>query len=311
MASSHHGRRLQSDALTFATFAVLLVTPSDAQTFANGPTQGVCNATVALQHCSLDPTVADAVRQTWPPGLVSDISKPLYGQPSEYTMFADEIAALIHQLFRDADRKETHIYDAGGSPGECYFPLLYYVCSSAYHECVEDRNVSVRVEREVEGSTNGLVVTEVVVEKFKVPRYPCVGFCEDAQVRGCKDTLIEAMEETLVGLPTLPHYIANVTDWFNCTKVGESSAYAKFNSNEVCLSRPVAPAPPPQPPAIPPPAAPPPPPAVSGARRFSYFESLRFVNFLVLATVVVEMLMRGGFVGYIEYRGVCVAKKSR
>jgi hypothetical protein len=44
--------------------------------------------------------------------------------------------AVIHQIFRDADMKESHIY-ASSSPGECYFPLLYYTCTSAYHECRE------------------------------------------------------------------------------------------------------------------------------------------------------------------------------
>ena len=30
------------------------------------------------------------------------------------------------------------MYDRPGSPGECYFPLLYYTCASAYHECREE-----------------------------------------------------------------------------------------------------------------------------------------------------------------------------
>jgi hypothetical protein len=42
-------------------------------------------------------------------------------------MFADHIAYLIHQLFRDADRKEAYIYTSS-SPGECYFPLLVGRC---------------------------------------------------------------------------------------------------------------------------------------------------------------------------------------
>ena len=275
--------------LALLTFAALLVARGDAQTLIDGLTQGVCNATVALRHCSQDPAVADAVRATWAPGLIPDVSAPLYGQPSEYTLFADEVAALIHQLFRDADRKEPHIYDAGGSPGECYFPLLYYVCASAYHECREDRNVTVRVEREVDGSgADGQAITEVVMEKYKVARYPCLGFCQDAQVRQCKDKLVEAMEESLVGLPTLPEYVGNVTDWFNCTKLQESSAYAKVNLDEVCLARPTPPAPPPAPPTTPPPAPPPPPPIVSGAGRAAAKVTGAYVA-LVVAMIVAEV----------------------
>jgi len=275
--------------LVLLTFAALLVARGDAQTLIDGLTQGVCNATVALRHCSQDPAVADAVRATWAPGLIPDVSAPLYGQPSEYTLFADEVAALIHQLFRDADRKEPHIYDAGGSPGECYFPLLYYVCASAYHECREDRNVTVRVEREVDGSgADGQAITEVVMEKYKVARYPCLGFCQDAQVRQCKDKLVEAMEESLVGLPTLPEYVGNVTDWFNCTKLQESSAYAKVNLDEVCLARPTPPAPPPAPPTTPPPAPPPPPPIVSGAGRAAAKVTGAYVA-LVVAMIVAEV----------------------
>ena len=267
--------------LALLTFAALLVARGDAQTVIDSLTQGVCNATVALRHCSQDPAVADAVRATWAPGLIPDVSAPLYGQPSEYTLFADEVAALIHQLFRDADRKEPHIYDSGGSPGECYFPLLYYVCASAYHECREDRNVTVRVEREVDGSgADGQAITEVVMEKYKVARYPCLGFCQDAQVRRCKDKLVEAMEESLVGLPTLPEYVGNVTDWFNCTKLQESSAYAKVNLDEVCLARPTPPAPPPAP-------------IVSGAGRAAAKVTGAYVA-LVVAMIVAEVAQLTG-----------------
>jgi hypothetical protein len=288
------GRSRMASPLALLTFAALLVARGDAQTVIDGLTQGVCNATVALRHCSQDPAVADAVRATWAPGLIPDVSAPLYGQPSEYTLFADEVAALIHQLFRDADRKEPHIYDAGGSPGECYFPLLYYVCASAYHECREDRNVTVRVEREVDGSgADGQAITEVVMEKYKVARYPCLGFCQDAQVRRCKDKLVEAMEESLVGLPTLPEYVGNVTDWFNCTKLQESSAYAKVNLDEVCLARPTPPAPPPAPPTTPPPAPPPPPPIVSGAGRAAAKVTGAYVA-LVVAMIVAEVAQLTG-----------------
>ena len=288
------GRSRLSSPLALLTFAALLVARGDAQTSIDSLVQGVCNATVALRHCSLDPAVADAVRATWAPGLIPDVSAPLYGQPNEYTLFADEVAALIHQLFRDADRKEAHIYDAGGSPGECYFPLLYYVCASAYHECREDRNVTVRVEREVDGSgADGQAITEVVMEKYKVARYPCLGFCQDAQVRRCKDTLVEAMEESLVGLPTLPEYVGNVTDWFNCTKLQESSAYAYSNLDEVCLARPTPPAPPPAPPIVPPPAPPPPPPIVSGAGRGTATGIGAYVA-LIVSMVVAEVAERTG-----------------
>jgi hypothetical protein len=288
------GRSRMASPLALLTFAALLVARGDAQTVIDGLTQGVCNATVALRHCSQDPAVADAVRATWAPGLIPDVSAPLYGQPSEYTLFADEVAALIHQLFRDADRKEPHIYDAGGSSGECYFPLLYYVCASAYHECREDRNVTVRVEREVDGSgADGQAITEVVMEKYKVARYPCLGFCQDAQVRRCKDKLVEAMEESLVGLPTLPEYVGNVTDWFNCTKLQESSAYAKVNLDEVCLARPTPPAPPPAPPTTPPPAPPPPPPIVSGAGRAAAKVTGAYVA-LVVAMIVAEVAQLTG-----------------
>ena len=288
------GRSRLSPPLALLTFAALLVARGDAQTAVAGLTQGVCNATVALRHCSQDPAVADAVRASWAPGLISDVSAPLYGQPGEYSLFADEVAALILQLFRDADRKEAHIYDAGGSPGECYFPLLYYVCASAYHECREDRNVTVRVVREVDGSgAGGQAITEVVMEKYKAPRYPCLGFCQDAQVKQCKDTLVAAMEESLVGLPTLPDYVGNVTDWFNCTKLQESSAYSKVNLDEVCLARPTPPAPPPAPPTVPPPAPPPPPPIVSAAGRAAATVTGAY-GALIIAMAVAQVAERTG-----------------
>ena len=114
--------------LALVTFGALLVTRGEAQTTFAGLTQGVCNAKVALRHCSLDLKVTDAVRATWPVGLIPDVSVPLYGQSSECTLFADEIAALIHQLFQDAERKEAHS-TADGTSEACYFPLPYCVCS--------------------------------------------------------------------------------------------------------------------------------------------------------------------------------------
>ena len=156
--------------------------------------------------------------------------------------------------------------------------------------------MTVRVEREVDGSgADGQAITEVVMEKYKVARYPCLGFCQDAQVRRCKDKLVEAMEESLVGLPTLPEYVGNVTDWFNCTKLQESSAYANSNLDEVCLARPTPPAPPPAPPIVPPPAPPPPPPIVSGAGRgASARTGIGAYIALIVSMVVAEVAERTG-----------------
>ena len=212
------------------------------------PTQGTCNATLAIRNCALDPAVAPSGRDQWPAGLISDVSAPIFGQTEEYSLFADHVAFLIHQLFRDADRKEAHVYDRPGSPGECYFPLLYYTCASAYHECREDGNVTVRVERVVATDANGVAVTESVMEPLKVPRYPCASFCEDATLQTCKDELVDAVNDSLFGLPTLHHYLDNITDWFNCTKLAERSGYSRDDKDSVCLARPPAPSPPPAPP---------------------------------------------------------------
>ena len=238
----------------------------DAQgTTPTGPVQGKCNATLAIKNCALDPKVAPAGRQGWPAGLLADVSKPMYGVNEDYTLFTDHLAYMIHQIFRDADMKEPHIYTSS-SPGECYFPLLYYTCSSAYHECMADKNTTIRVERQVfpppappGGTPSGTVLptVEVVLESLNVPRYPCVAFCEDPQVRACKDKLVTAINASLAGLPTLPQYLSNLTDWFNCTKLGQKSKYSRNNAGTVCLHRPPAPAPPSSPP---PPYSPPMPP---------------------------------------------------
>ena len=234
---------------TLGLFFALLARGVESQTPSTGPTQGTCNATLAIRNCALDPSVAPPGREFWPAGLLEDVSRPIFGQDEDYTLFADHVAFLIHQLFRDADRKESHLYDRPGSPGECYFPLLYYTCASAYHECREDANVTVRVEREIfpppaaPGTPAGsqTVLTESVLEPLKVPRYPCQSFCEDAGVRRCKDALIVAVNESLAGLPTLRHYVDNITDWFNCTKLRETSRYSRENKADVCLARPGAP----------------------------------------------------------------------
>jgi len=119
---------------TLGLFFALLARGVESQTPSTGPTQGTCNATLAIRNCALDPSVAPPGREFWPAGLLEDVSRPIFGQDEDYTLFADHVAFLIHQLFRDADRKESHLYDRPGSPGECYFPLLYYTCASAYHE---------------------------------------------------------------------------------------------------------------------------------------------------------------------------------
>ena len=262
---------------TLGLFCALLARGVESQTPSTGPTQGTCNATLAIRNCALDPSVAPPGREFWPAGLLEDVSRPIFGQDEDYTLFADHVAFLIHQLFRDADRKESHLYDRPGSPGECYFPLLYYTCASAYHECREDANVTVRVEREIfpppaaPGTPAGsqTVLTESVLEPLKVPRYPCQSFCEDAGVRRCKDALIVAVNESLAGLPTLRHYVDNITDWFNCTKLRETSSYARENQADVGLARPVAPSPPPTPPPPGAPPTPPMPPTLSRAARAS------------------------------------------
>ena len=41
-----------------------------------------------------------------------------------------------------------------------------------------------------------------------------------------QDALIVAVNESLAGLPALRHYVDNITDWFNCTKLGETSRYS-------------------------------------------------------------------------------------
>jgi hypothetical protein len=159
------------------------------------------------------------------------------------------------------------VYDRPGSPGECYFPLLYYTCASAYHECREDGNVTVRVERVVATDANGVAVTESVMEPLKVPRYPCASFCEDATLQTCKDELVDAVNDSLFGLPTLHHYLDNITDWFNCTKLAERSGYSRDDKDSVCLARPPAPSPPPAPPPPEAPEAPPAPYVLSAGRR--------------------------------------------
>ena len=94
------------------------------------------------------------------------------------------------------------------SPGECYFPLLYYTCASAYHECKEDENTTIRIEQQVFSpppvsgeATGGAAADEfvVVLEPLIVPRYPCGSFCRDPQVQQCKDKLITAVNESLAG----------------------------------------------------------------------------------------------------------------
>ena len=85
------------------------------------PTQGTCNATLAIRNCALDPAVAPSGRDQWPAGLISDVSAPIFGQTEEYSLFADHVAFLIHQLFRDADRKEAHVRPPG-EPGRVLLP---------------------------------------------------------------------------------------------------------------------------------------------------------------------------------------------
>ena len=58
------------------------------------------------------------------------------------------------------------------------------------------------------------------------------------RVQQCKDKLVTAVNESLAGLPTLPMYLSNLTDWFNCTKLGETSSYSRKNLADVCLARP-------------------------------------------------------------------------
>ena len=59
------GHSRLSSPLALLTFAALLVARVDAQPSIDSLVQGVCNATVALRHCSQDPAVADAVRASW------------------------------------------------------------------------------------------------------------------------------------------------------------------------------------------------------------------------------------------------------
>ena len=92
-----------------------------------------------------------------------------------------------------------------------------------------------------------------------------------------------------MGLPTLPEYVGNVTDWFNCTKLQESSAYANSNLDEVCLARPT----PPAPPIVPPPAPPPPPPIVSGAGRAAAKVTGAYVA-IVVAMIAAEVAQLTG-----------------
>ena len=123
------------------------------------PTQGTCNATLAIRNCALDPAVAPSGRDQWPAAHLGRLRAHL-GE-TEVLLFADHVAFLIHQLFSDADR-EAHVYDRPGSPGECYSRCCT-TRASAYHECRED-GVTVRVERVVATDANDVAVTESVLE---------------------------------------------------------------------------------------------------------------------------------------------------
>ena len=243
---------------------LLLSTSISAQATINAElSQGICNASLLIKNCALDRKNPLYERESWPPGLSMDTSEPFFGQTEDHSLFADNLAYLIHQIFRDADRKEPHLYDLN-SPGDCFFPLLYYICTSNYHSCVQDVNVTVRVEQEAaflpnpssEHSSNELNQSNsgFVLQPLVVPRYPCFSFCNDSQVQECKNQLVLALNVSLGGSPLLDYYLGNITDWFNCTRLNAKSAYSRDEKREVCLARPGAPRPPSSPP---PPLSPP------------------------------------------------------
>ena len=94
-----------------------------------------------------------------------------------------------------------------------------------------------------------------------------------------------AVNSSLAGLPTLEHYLSNLTEWFNCTKLEETSKYSRDNAADVCLPRPQAPSPPSLPP---PPYTPPmpPQPPVSPAGVVSGY--LVFTTHLIAAVILLS-----------------------
>lgn len=267
-------------AVLFFTFVCWTsVTSADAQVsqvaFADVQTQGVCNASLQLKNCGGVLNTARDDRHAWPSDVES--AQPLYGQTEEYTLFADFVAQLIRQVFRDSSHKEIHLYDSR-SPGECYFPLLYYTCASAYNVCVEDMNTTVKVARqtlshsslqsETISDTAAESGIEIIAEPLIVPMLPCFSYCNDSYVQYCKDKLLMALNTSLPGLPSLGQYVGNITGWFNCTSLSGKSMYSKNDATEICLPRPKDPGSPDSPPPPHQPPLPPPPP-VSQARRKS------------------------------------------
>ena len=133
-------------------------------------------------------------------GLLEGVSRPIFGQDEDYTLFADHVAFSSTSFATPIEGIAPD--DRPGSPGDC-FPLLY-IAASAYHEYSEDANVTCSsadfpAPRAGNPAGSQTVLTESVLEPLKVPRYPCQSFCEDAGVRRCKDALIIAVNESSRG----------------------------------------------------------------------------------------------------------------
>ena len=73
--------------------------------FADVQTQGVCNRHATEKNCGGVLNTARDDRHAWPSDVES--AQPLYGQTEEYTLFADFVAQLIRQVFRDLATKKS------------------------------------------------------------------------------------------------------------------------------------------------------------------------------------------------------------
>lgn len=110
----------------------------------------------------------------------------------------------------------------------CYYPLLYYSCASAFHQCKDDATVTVIDDDPRESFDPYSEGPDTDGEYLKVPQYPCMDFCTDPEVQACARRLIDAANETLQGLPdpVLADYIGNITHLFNCSALADRQVVA-------------------------------------------------------------------------------------
>ena len=251
-------------------------------------------------------------RQGWGPGLIPAWDRRVWLEPQTWEdcpatsrgacsaakyggRFIEDIVELLGVLFLDDSVKGEATF-GGGTLGHCYYPLVYYVCATAYPTCVSDRGVVVAAppppaaDAPAGPPLNDSEVTrrreewERDLELLRRrPVFPCADFCQEMQ--GCRAALQDGLGRALAGLPEAAWYVGNVSSMFDCSEVEGRIRNNTVSGN--CLGRPEAPTPPPSPP--PPPLffAPPPPPYAGGAAaRLAWGSLAACAGFILFAALL-------------------------